>query len=117
MDKQANNNQVDTLIDQAISQAIYSQYIYSKAEFDNAKDTKTLIEAANSNAKLLTNAVKYRLADRIEELLLAKIEDVVQRGEAIVRIGGRLYKVTDMANKDPDGTQGESKPSSKVKIN
>lgn len=29
----------------------------------------------------------------------------------------RFYRVTDMATKDPDGTQGQSKPSSKVKIN
>lgn len=105
--------QVDTLLDAAIRSAVMSQYIYSKAHFDNAKDTRALLAAAQEGGEMLINAVKYRVADRIEQLLLAKVEDMVGRGEAVLRVGNKLYRVTDLASERLADSEDVTNPPSR----
>jgi hypothetical protein len=73
-------------------------YVYSKVRFDNAKDTRELIDASNATAELLIDAVKYRLADHVDQLVINKVESSVagsKDGEAMIRVGDKFYSIKE----------------------
>ena len=67
----------EDLIDQVIATAFVNQYIYSKTQFDNAKDTTALLAAADQNRDMMITAAKARLVPYADELLERRIRKVV----------------------------------------
>lgn len=87
---------MDDLLDSWIKSSVMSLHVYSKVRFDNAKDTKELIDVANECSKSLVDAVRYKVHDNIEALLNEKIQDSVNEGRLIVRIGNKFYEVKEV---------------------
>lgn len=84
---------MSNLIDDVIQSCIMQTHIYSKTSFDNAKDASELLTAAQKSSEVLIGAIKYKLEERIEQLLLERIEKACDSGEWIVKIGDRLYRI------------------------
>lgn len=83
------------LVNQAIVSGLMTQYMLSKIEFNNAKDTRQMMDAAQANHDMLISAVEYRIASRIEELVQERLQDCVSNGKFIVRIGDKFYDVKE----------------------
>ena len=84
---------MNDLIDKVIRSCVMSSHTMAKARFNNAKDTTELIAAAQEISDTLVMAVEYRVRDRIEELLVRRIEDDLNKGEVYVKVGGKLYEI------------------------
>ncbi len=83
------------LVDDVIQSCIMHTRVYSKAVFDNAKDTTELLAAAKKSQEVLEGAIKYKLEERIEQMLLERIEKVRGDGEWIVKFGDNMYRISE----------------------
>lgn len=96
---------MDDLIEQVITSAVMNQYIYSKVQFDNAKDTTELIAAANESNRALIAAASYKLRHHAEALVAEKLKDAMgDKHECLVHVDGRVYKVMSHWDKSLDKT-------------
>lgn len=68
--KAEQNGYPEDLLSQIVDSCIMSKYIYSKASFDNAKDTKQMLAAAEKCREALTSILEYQIRVRFEELVI-----------------------------------------------
>ena len=84
---------MDNLLDQVIRSAIMSQYVFSRIQFDNAKDTQSMLNASNENHEMLVVAVLQRVQPRVEEMLLERLKRDINKGEIFMKVGDKLYEI------------------------
>lgn len=65
----------------------------AKAQFDNAKDTRELMLAAQEVSDTIVRAIEYKLQPRIEELLVRRIEDDLAKGDVFIKVGDKVYEI------------------------
>lgn len=96
---QGNENQ---LIDQVIAQAFMSQHVFSKVQFDNAKDATQLTVAANENADMLVSAVKIKVSRHVDELLERRLREAIDKSDGYISITLGDGEFTVVKVKEPD---------------
>ena len=81
-----------------IESAIFNQYMFSKIDFDNAKDVGDLIYATKKNHETLVLSIKEKVRRDAEIILSERLESYLSRGKLVMRVNGKLYSVEELTN-------------------
>lgn len=101
----------DDLINQVIQMAFINQHVYSKVQFDNAKDTRMLHEAARENQEMMLVAAKSRLIPYVDELLERRLRGIIGESDGTLSlvIGNGEFTVVKIKEK-PATPKQETQP-------
>lgn len=77
---------LDELTDQVILSTFLSQQVYSKVQFDNAKDANMLQVAAQENSNMLVTAVKAKLIRYKEEITVRTLEQMLKERSGTINL-------------------------------
>ena len=83
-------------LDHIINSAIFNHYVFSKVNFDNAKDVGDLIQASNQNHQVLEETIMYRVKSQTDQLLAEKFENSLDKGKLVMRLNGKLYEIKEL---------------------
>ena len=76
----------EDLIDQVIAHGFLAQQVYSKTQFDNAKDTSQLLAAATDNANMVQVAIKARMIPYVEQLLEQRLRQAIDESDGQIAL-------------------------------
>lgn len=85
----------DDIFDQVVAECIMTNYMHAKASFDNARDAREMLDAANQNVLVLQRLLRYRLAENVEQMLVERVEKTLQDGSTHIKFGSKWYSLTE----------------------
>lgn len=68
------------MLTEIIRSSLMSQYMFNKIQFDNARDSNSLLTIAQEAHDSLVHLIEYKMRQRLEQMIIDKLEDAEEVG-------------------------------------